>query len=141
MYGLCSIYINMDNYTFNKNSGKWSDLECKRFEQAFYMFNNDWKKITRFVGTRTIVQVRSHAQKAIPILESKRKSKSSKRNLEQSSPDAPQTGESAYNKWLFHTVSASYLLFLCQLQRSAQNTRNNDSTSDRTDQSNNNELN
>jgi len=46
------------------NTGRWTAEEHHRFEEALARFGTqDWPKVTKFVGTRTIVQVRSHAQK------------------------------------------------------------------------------
>jgi len=50
----------------NHQIGKWAKEEHDKFMEAFYNFGKSWKKIQECVGTRTITQVRSHAQKCLP---------------------------------------------------------------------------
>lgn len=46
------------------NTGRWTTEEHQRFEEGLKLFGTqDWSKVTDHVKTRTIVQVRSHAQK------------------------------------------------------------------------------
>lgn len=47
----------------NRMEGRWSKEEKARFLEAIKLFGNDWKKVQFCVGTRTAIQVRSHAQK------------------------------------------------------------------------------
>ena len=44
-------------------TGRWSKAEHNRFMQALNKYGKDWLKIQLFVKTRTLTQVRSHAQK------------------------------------------------------------------------------
>ena len=53
----------------NLSKGKWSREEIERFNAAYLELGPDWKSITHAVGTRSIVQVRSHAQRAAPSLD------------------------------------------------------------------------
>jgi SHAQKYF class myb-like DNA-binding protein len=47
----------------NKKQGRWSQEEQERFLKGCYFFKNDWEKIKEYIKTRTIPQIRSHAQK------------------------------------------------------------------------------
>ena len=47
----------------SKNEGRWSEEEQERFLKACYYFKDDWIKIKEYIKTRTIPQIRSHAQK------------------------------------------------------------------------------
>ncbi|XP_074272881.1 protein REVEILLE 5-like [Silene latifolia] len=50
-------------YTITKCRETWSDEEHDKFLEAIHLFDRDWKKIEAFVGTKTVIQIRSHAQK------------------------------------------------------------------------------
>ena len=52
---------NQDNSKFS--IGRWHLGEHKRFLEAIIKFGNDWKKVEKYIGTRTSSQARSHAQK------------------------------------------------------------------------------
>ena len=47
----------------NKKQGRWTPEEQDRFLKGCYFFKNDWEKIKDYIKTRTIPQIRSHAQK------------------------------------------------------------------------------
>lgn len=51
------------------NIGRWEKDERARFIEALEKYDKDWKKIQDYVGTRSIVQIRSHAQKYFSKLE------------------------------------------------------------------------
>lgn len=45
------------------NTGRWQQDEHERFIEAILKFGNEWKKVQKYVKTRSSTQARSHAQK------------------------------------------------------------------------------
>ncbi|KAK9733482.1 hypothetical protein RND81_04G070700 [Saponaria officinalis] len=50
-------------YTITKSRESWTDEEHDKFLEALHLFDRDWKKIEDFIGSKTVIQIRSHAQK------------------------------------------------------------------------------
>lgn len=50
-------------YTMKKSREVWTPEEHNRFLQALQLYDRDWKKIETYIGTKTVLQIRSHAQK------------------------------------------------------------------------------
>ena len=45
------------------NNGRWKQDEHEKFIEALFIFGNEWKKVQKYIMTRTATQARSHAQK------------------------------------------------------------------------------
>ena len=49
--------------TVGENTGRWGDEEHQLFLRGLEMYGKGWKKIAGLIQTRTVVQIRTHAQK------------------------------------------------------------------------------
>ena len=89
-----------------QTTGRWSKQEQERFEEALQLHGRSWKEVSQHVGTRTMVQVRSHAQKYFKKLR-KTMSKTKQPLPMPGMPACQATFEDVYQEWMFHCSKAS----------------------------------
>jgi SHAQKYF class myb-like DNA-binding protein len=51
----------------NLSVGRWSEVEEKLFGEALNLYGDDWDKISAHVKTRSIIQIKTHAQKCFKV--------------------------------------------------------------------------
>lgn len=56
-------------YTITKQRERWTENEHQKFLEALKLFGRAWRRIEEHIGTKTAVQIRSHAQKFFSKLE------------------------------------------------------------------------
>lgn len=58
-----------EEYKSNSKRGRWTKEEQNLFNFAYQWHGKDWKKLAEIIRTRSIIQIRSHAQKIQKKLE------------------------------------------------------------------------
>jgi len=59
-------------YVITKQRERWAPDEHEKFLEALKLFGRQWRKIEEYIGTKTAVQIRSHAQKFFTKVERER---------------------------------------------------------------------
>lgn len=57
----------------NSKMGRWTPEEKERFVEGLQLFGKDWKKVEKYIGSRSGAQIRSHAQKFFINIEKTKK--------------------------------------------------------------------
>ncbi|KAL0047653.1 hypothetical protein WJX82_008557 [Trebouxia sp. C0006] len=60
-------------YTITKQRERWTDSEHELFLEALKLYGRAWRSIQEHIGSKTTVQIRSHAQKFFTKLEKQRR--------------------------------------------------------------------
>ena len=58
-----SLSVSVSNLNSIYECGRWTTEEHILFIRALILYGGNWKEITKYVGTRSTIQIRSHAQK------------------------------------------------------------------------------
>jgi SHAQKYF class myb-like DNA-binding protein len=73
--------------------GRWTEEEHQIFLKGLEIHGKQWKTIASMIGTRTVVQVRTHAQKYFQKLERKNRNKNNSNNTAASSTDTTSSNK------------------------------------------------
>ncbi|BFU25780.1 Myb family DNA-binding protein, SHAQKYF family protein [Entamoeba histolytica HM-1:IMSS-B] len=76
-------------YTITKKREVWTHEEHALFVEGLSLYHKDWKRIEGHVKTKTVVQIRSHAQKYFLKQVKQNNSNSSSRSISPNSSEFP----------------------------------------------------
>ena len=77
-----SLDLNEDENNNNILNGRWSQTEHFLFIKGCLLYGNYWKKVKKYIQTRSCSQIRSHAQKYLNKLNKKYSEKKTNINLD-----------------------------------------------------------
>ena len=91
----------------HSKQGRWTKEEQNLFVFAFEWHGKDWKKLSEIITTRSIVQIRSHAQKYC-------KKFKEKQNGESQLPKVfvIESGKDALNEYISNICAKSYKKYM-----------------------------
>ena len=99
--------MSQDITTESAQRGRWTKEEQNLFNLAFQWHGRDWKKLSEIIQTRSIVQIRSHAQKVC-------KKTNLKKDTECQAPKVYvlESALSSLNEYISNTCSNSYKKYM-----------------------------
>jgi SHAQKYF class myb-like DNA-binding protein len=56
-------HLHNDVHGFVRCTGRWTREEHAAFVEGLRLYGKEWKKVAKLIPTRTVVQIRTHAQK------------------------------------------------------------------------------
>jgi len=91
-------------------TGRWTPEEHKLFLEGVMLYGKDWKKMQSLIKTRSLIQIRTHAQKVFKKIgiQPQKKSDSSSNKGKISTATSQVQGESNYNNIVVMELSGSY---------------------------------